>query len=105
MTQFVILTFFTSRDDSQAFQYLPLASDLILPDAHHLKTAFALTFISDYLTVKKPGEFAAPIQCLPLFKYGLRFDPNLYYLYDSANPSNGVGRFVYPVSASTSIIQ
>lgn len=40
---------------------------------------FFIYYDSYALTVQRPGEFAGPSSCLPIFKYGLNIDASVYY--------------------------
>ncbi|CAK8678866.1 unnamed protein product [Clavelina lepadiformis] len=55
---------------------------------------FFIYYDSFYMEVQKPGGFASAIQCYGLFKYGLRLDPSLYYLFNPSDSNNGIGRLV-----------
>lgn len=72
-----------------------ISSALDIPWCYY--NVFFIYYDSFFLTVKKPGQFASPFSCLPLFKYGLNIDASSYYLYGQ-NSGGGLSGLTNPRS-------
>ena len=54
-------------------------------------------FFAVYLPILRPGEFAAPVECSGLFRFGLQLDPTLVSLIDPAGTSS-ISNLINPVN-------
>ncbi|XP_077966752.1 uncharacterized protein LOC120341815 [Styela clava] len=55
---------------------------------------FFIYYESFSLSVKRPGEFARPASCLPLFKYGLNIDASIYYSFAKDKSSSSINSLI-----------